>query len=95
MTQSERRILKRDVTAQLEGFAIEGLEFVGFSTEGAIFLEKEKDVYVVIKAIVKSDSFDSDFEMDEYDAKEKARKEREEKAAAKRKEKEEKAKDKE
>lgn len=88
MTQSERRELKRVVTMEMENVEIAGLEFVGFTVKGALFLEKEKDTYVEIQAVVKSDTFDSDFEMEEYETKEKARIERENKKKEKAKEKE-------
>lgn len=83
MSQRQMRNAKADFTVAAQTIEVEGYEFVGFGTEGAIFLNKESDQYVVVKAIAKKDGYDSEEDMEAQAEKERKAEERE----AKRKEK--------
>ena len=65
----------------LEGFEVEGFVFVGRVSEGAVFESDEG--FVVVKPIVKKDTFDFDDALAEYEEKLVKAKEKEEAKAKK------------
>lgn len=95
-SQKEMRQAKEDFTKATDQIKVDGYEFVGFGTEGGIFLNKDTDQYVIVKAVAKKEGYDAweDIEaQEEKEAKalkrEEKRKAKAEKAKAKKKEKEE------
>jgi hypothetical protein len=83
MSQKQMRNAKADFTTAAQTIAVEGYEFVGFGTEGAIFLNKSTDQYVVVKAIAKKEGYDAWEDIEAQEEKDRKAEERE----AKRKEK--------
>lgn len=67
-------------TKNAEQIQVEGYEFVGHGTQGAIFLNKEVDQYVVVQAIAKKEGFDA---WEDIDAQAEKDRKAEEKAKAK------------
>lgn len=90
MNMRERRELKANATNALSNvdFGNLDMEFMGFTVEGALFFNREKDVFMVATAVVKNDNFDAHDSLDEFEEREAARKEREVERQAKEAEKE-------
>lgn len=79
-TQKEAKVLREKVMGAVSEMVVDGMEFVGFTTEGVLFRADEE--FVVVRAIVKSESFDPEAAMAELQDKlEKAAKREAEKAA--------------
>ena len=73
------------VNAIAETLDIHGAEFVGRTSEGALFAVGEED-FVAVRAIVKSDTFDADAALAEFQARLEAAAQREKEKAETRKE---------
>ena len=75
---ANQKVAKELRTTYLEtvvGTEFEGGEFIGFTSEGAVF--RQGSDTVVVRVIVKAESFDYESEVAEFE--EKARKQKEEK----------------
>jgi hypothetical protein len=82
-SQKDMRKAKDDFTTATNQIKVDGYEFVGYGTEGGIFLNKETDQYVVVKAVAKKEGYDAFEDMDAQEEKEAKAREREEKRKAK------------
>ena len=83
LTQKEKQQIREQIFEQLQNFPYAGFEVEGVITDGILLYHAEKDAYVVIKPIVKQESFDAEDALAEYQEKLKNRIERELKKAEK------------
>jgi len=80
MTNKESKVVRESMLETVAGVEFEGMEFVGRTSEGALFRMGED--FVVVRTIVKSETFDADEALRKFnEAQEKAAAKAAEKAA--------------